>query len=68
METSGRDVPPPVSSFEELNLPPTMLSNIQRCKYTKPTPVQRYAIPIALAGRDVMACAQVRPGLGRVRS
>lgn len=62
VETSGRDVPASVTTFEELNLPPAMASNIQRCKYTTPTPVQRYAIPIGIAGRDLMACAQVRRG------
>ncbi len=60
METSGKDVPPCVTTFEELHLPPALQANITRCKYTQPTPVQRYAIPIGIAGRDLMACAQVR--------
>lgn len=53
-------MPAPVNTFEELNLPPAMMANITRCKYTQPTPVQRYAIPIGISGRDLMACAQVR--------
>jgi ATP-dependent RNA helicase DDX3X len=36
--------------------------NIKRCKFVKPTPVQRYAFPISLAGRDLMACAQTGSG------
>ena len=38
------------------------MANVQRCKYSKPTPVQRYSIPIGLAGRDLMACAQTGSG------
>ncbi|RVW22146.1 DEAD-box ATP-dependent RNA helicase 52 [Vitis vinifera] len=33
-----------------------------RCKYVKPTPVQRHAIPISLSGKDLMACAQTGSG------
>ncbi|XP_071903465.1 DEAD-box ATP-dependent RNA helicase 37-like [Coffea arabica] len=62
VETSGENVPPPVNTFAEIDLGDALNQNIRRCKYVKPTPVQRYAIPISLAGRDLMACAQTGSG------
>lgn len=62
VETSGDNVPPPVNTFAEIDLGEAVNNNIRRCKYVKPTPVQRYAIPIALSGRDLMACAQTGSG------
>eukprot|EP01026_Neomeris_dumetosa_P058568 TRINITY_DN54589_c0_g1_i4.p1 TRINITY_DN54589_c0_g1~~TRINITY_DN54589_c0_g1_i4.p1 ORF type:complete len:303 (+),score=26.15 TRINITY_DN54589_c0_g1_i4:358-1266(+) len=38
------------------------MENIERCQFTKPTPIQRYTISIALSRRDVMACAQTGSG------
>ena len=37
-------------------------SNIELSGYNQPTPVQRHGLPIALAGRDIMACAQTGSG------
>ncbi|KAG2683246.1 hypothetical protein I3760_10G024200 [Carya illinoinensis] len=62
VETSGDNVPPPVNTFAEIDLGDSLNQNIRRCKYVKPTPVQRYSIPISLAGRDLMACAQTGSG------
>ena len=62
VETSGDNVPPPVNTFAEIDLGEALNLNIKRCKYVKPTPVQRHAIPISLAGRDLMACAQTGSG------
>ena len=55
-------MPSPIASFEEAQLPPALAANTIRCKYTKPTPVQKYSIPIGLARRDLMACAQTGSG------
>ncbi|XP_074560344.1 DEAD-box ATP-dependent RNA helicase 52B-like [Curcuma longa] len=62
VETSGENVPPSVNTFTEIDLGEGLNQNIKRCKYVKPTPVQRYAIPISVAGRDLMACAQTGSG------
>ncbi|KAG2309504.1 hypothetical protein Bca52824_029252 [Brassica carinata] len=62
IETSGDNVPPAVNTFAEIDLGEALNLNIRRCKYVKPTPVQRHAIPILLAGRDLMACAQTGSG------
>ncbi|GAY34558.1 hypothetical protein CUMW_282650, partial [Citrus unshiu] len=62
VETSGENVPPPVNTFAEIDLGEELNLNIRRCKYVKPTPVQRHAIPISVAGRDLMACAQTGSG------
>ncbi|KAG9136333.1 hypothetical protein Leryth_003895 [Lithospermum erythrorhizon] len=62
VETSGENVPLPVNTFAEIDLGEALNQNIRRCKYVKPTPVQRHAIPISLAGRDLMACAQTGSG------
>ncbi|ERN00392.1 hypothetical protein AMTRI_Chr05g71930 [Amborella trichopoda] len=62
VETTGENVPPPVNTFAEIDLVEALNQNIRRCNYVKPTPVQRHAIPICLAGRDLMACAQTGSG------
>ena len=62
VQASGENIPPPVETFAEINLGDGLKQNIRRCKYLKPTPIQRYAIPIAVAGRDLMACAQTGSG------
>ncbi|KAK6945407.1 Helicase, C-terminal, partial [Dillenia turbinata] len=62
VETSGNNVPSPVNTFAEIDFGQVINRNIKRCKYVKPTPIQRHAIPISLAGRDLMACAQTGSG------
>lgn len=49
-------------NFDNANLEESVSWNIRRCGYDRPTPVQKHAIPIVLAGRDVMACAQTGSG------
>jgi len=39
-----------------------MYNNCQLCGFDKPTPVQKWSLPIVLSGRDLMACAQTGSG------
>lgn len=61
VEATGAGVPEPVTAFTSPPLDAVLLENIGYARYTTPTPVQKYSIPIVAAGRDLMACAQVRP-------
>ncbi|XP_062521968.1 ATP-dependent RNA helicase DDX3X-like [Corticium candelabrum] len=62
VEATGKDCPPHVSDFSELDMGEIIKGNIQLCQYAKPTPVQKYSIPIISARRDLMACAQTGSG------
>ena len=49
-------------TFESLALNPFILKALTDSGYTEPTPVQAQAIPIVLAGHDLMASAQTGTG------
>ena len=49
-------------TFEDLGLSADLLATVAREGYTEPTPVQSAAIPLVLAGRDVLAAAQTGTG------
>ncbi|KAI1240102.1 putative ATP-dependent RNA helicase DDX4, partial [Lamprotornis superbus] len=62
VEVSGLDPPAALMSFADTSMCHTLTVNIAKAGYSKPTPVQKYSIPIILAGRDLMACAQTGSG------
>ncbi len=62
VEATGDNVPEFITEFTSPPVEPLLLENIQLARYTKPTPVQKYSIPIVEAGRDLMACAQTGSG------
>ncbi|HEU4558106.1 MAG TPA: DEAD/DEAH box helicase [Longimicrobium sp.] len=49
-------------TFENLNLHPSLMKAVQEMGFTKPTPIQQQAIPPALDGRDLLACAMTGSG------
>nr|CDS22671.1 DEAD box ATP dependent RNA helicase [Echinococcus granulosus] len=52
----------PLTSFNDVQLHKVLADNIERAQYVHPTPVQKYALQIVLAKRDLMACAQTGSG------
>ncbi|XP_050506816.1 ATP-dependent RNA helicase vasa-like [Diabrotica virgifera virgifera] len=62
VNVSGENVPKPITSFESSGMRPHLLENIKKSGYTKPTPIQKYAVPIIMNGRDLMGCAQTGSG------
>jgi ATP-dependent RNA helicase RhlE len=49
-------------SFASLGLIDPLVRTLAELQYTEPTPIQAQAIPLVLAGRDVMAAAQTGTG------
>src|SRR5690349_4824233 len=62
------NLPPPAAipvsgpPFSSLPLPPATLSNLQRLGYERMTPIQAASLPLALAGKDVIAQAKTGSG------
>ena len=51
-----------MSNFNALGLSPTILKSVTRLGFETPTPIQVKAIPLALAGHDLMGLAQTGTG------
>lgn len=50
------------ASFADLGLRPELLEAVRESGYVRPTQIQQEAIPPALAGQDVIGCAQTGTG------
>ena len=48
--------------FSAFGLDPSIVRATRELGFTRPTPIQEEAIPPALAGRDVLACAMTGSG------
>lgn len=60
--TGGEPSKAKSKSFGAMGLSSAVLKGIQRCGFTKPTPVQRKTIPLALQGHDIVAMARTGSG------
>ncbi|MFP4106452.1 MAG: DEAD/DEAH box helicase [Phycisphaerae bacterium] len=50
------------ATFDSMGLNESLLRTIRNKKFTQPTPIQAETIPQALAGRDILGCAQTGTG------
>ena len=53
MSVTGENKPQPISQFQAAGLRPLLLENVVKSGYKVPTPVQKNAIPIIMAGTFV---------------
>lgn len=52
----------PILEFSQCGMNKQLSDNLSKCGYVTPTPVQMQVIPVALAGHDLLACAQTGSG------
>jgi len=55
--------PPPIEAFkDQKTLPKVLLENLEKEKFSVPTPVQKYSVPVLMAKMDCMVCATTGSG------
>ncbi|XP_006458200.1 hypothetical protein AGABI2DRAFT_216556, partial [Agaricus bisporus var. bisporus H97] len=58
----GGNIPHPLRSWRESQIPESILECIDRIGYKEPSPIQRQAIPIGLQNRDIIGIAETGSG------
>lgn len=51
-----------ITDFSGFGLPPKLLQSLTRMQFKAPTPIQTLALPLGLAGRDILGSAQTGTG------
>ena len=51
-----------MTQFAAMGLPDTLLGRLNTIGFTEATPIQAQAIPVALAGKDILGSAQTGTG------
>ncbi|KAI9205633.1 P-loop containing nucleoside triphosphate hydrolase protein [Polychytrium aggregatum] len=62
ISTKGGNIPNPLRTWEEAELPERLHKVINEVGYKEPTPIQRQAIPIGLQNRDIIGIAETGSG------
>lgn len=52
----------PIEKFEDLITSDLLLANVNSLKYAEMTPIQKWAMPAIVEGRDIIGCAQTGSG------
>ncbi|KAH7042853.1 P-loop containing nucleoside triphosphate hydrolase protein [Linnemannia elongata] len=58
----GVDIDFDISAWKDYNLSPMIENGLKKQKFTKPSQIQEQALPLALAGRDVIGVAETGSG------
>uniref|UniRef100_A0A7S3QQS8 RNA helicase n=1 Tax=Dunaliella tertiolecta TaxID=3047 RepID=A0A7S3QQS8_DUNTE len=53
----GHNVPPPITNFRDMKIPPCVIQQLEAKGIKKPTPIQAQGLPVAMAGRDMIGIA-----------
>lgn len=61
-KNAKKTAPKPIRYWKESSIPSQILDIVHELRYSQPTPIQRAAIPFALAGRDVIGVAETGSG------
>lgn len=62
MTIEGKDIPKPITSFDEAGFPDYVLSEVKQQGFPKPTAIQCQGWPMALSGRDMVGIAATGSG------
>ncbi|KAL1861997.1 ATP-dependent RNA helicase dbp2 [Paecilomyces lecythidis] len=62
MTVQGKNVPRPVTTFDEAGFPQYVLSEVKAQGFDHPTAIQSQGWPMALSGRDVVGIAETGSG------
>ncbi len=62
MEAAAPMEAPAMANFDSLDLPEVLRQALAHMQFTTPTPIQAAAIPLALAGKDILGSAQTGTG------
>ncbi|OCL03727.1 hypothetical protein AOQ84DRAFT_400479 [Glonium stellatum] len=62
VSVQGRNVPKPVTTFDEAGFPSYVMNEVKAQGFAKPTAIQSQGWPMALSGRDVVGIAETGSG------